>query len=279
MQVLYKSLSGITLRRFPVSLVSSAPSPPADELRKNRVFAALPLAEQQRWLLQAEPVHLHAGQVLSEPGSIPTHILFPVTAIVSFLYETESGASAEVAVVGNEGLVGLAFLMSGQSTPSRAIVRSAGTAWRLPAHTVKEAFDRAENVRRVLLQYALTLIAQMAQTAACNRRHPVEQQLCRWLLLSLDRLQGDEIVTTQEQIAQMLGVRRESVTEAALKLQHAGLVRYARGHVAVLDRPGLEARSCECYAVVRREQDRLMPRPRSPNERDEARSTRRVARA
>jgi CRP-like cAMP-binding protein len=231
----------------------------ASESWNNHLLTALPDGERQRWLTQFEPVQLRAGQVLCESGAIPSHVLFPTTAIVSLLYETASGASAEVAVVGNEGMIGIALFMGGQSTPSRAVVRSSGAALRLPAQTVKDTFTRSEPVRRLLLHYTLTLIAQTMQTAVCNRHHSVHQQLCRWLLLSLDRLQGNEIVITQELIAQMLGVRRETVTETALALQKDGLISYVRGHISVRDRAGLEGRACECYAVVRREQDRLLP--------------------
>jgi CRP-like cAMP-binding protein len=187
-----------------------------------------------------------------------THVYFPTTAIVSLLYVMEDGASAEIAVVGYEGIVGIALFMGGGSTPSRAVVQSAGEAFRLSARVIQEEFKRAP-VLHLLLRYTQALITQMSQTAVCNRHHSLDQQLCRWLLLSLDRLQGNELMMTQELIANMLGVRREGVTEAALKLQAAGLIRYARGHITVLDRTGIEARSCECYAVVKKEYERLLP--------------------
>jgi CRP-like cAMP-binding protein len=199
------------------------------------------------------------GQVLYESGGTLSHVYFPITAIVSLLYVMENGASAEIAVVGNEGIVGISLFMGGQSTPSRAVVQSAGQGFRLTARVMKEEFDRAGPVLHLLLRYTQALITQMAQTAVCNRHHSLDQQLCRWLLLSLDRLQGTELVMTQELIANMLGVRREGVTEGALKLQQAGLIRYARGRISVLNRTGLEERTCECYGVVKKEYDRLLP--------------------
>jgi CRP-like cAMP-binding protein len=197
--------------------------------------------------------------VLYESGATLSHVYFPTTAIVSLLYVLENGASAEIAVVGNEGIVGVSMFMGGKSTPSRAVVQSAGQGFRLKAETLEEEFDRAGPVLHLLLRYTQALITQMSQTAVCNRHHSLDQQLCRWLLLSLDRLQGDELVMTQELIANMLGVRREGVTEGALKLQNAGLIRYARGRITVLDRAGLEKRTCECYAVVKKEYERLLP--------------------
>ena len=194
-----------------------------------------------------------------EPGVTLTHVYFPTTALVSLLYVMENGSSAEIAVVGNEGIVGISLFMGGGSTPSRAVVQSAGEGLRLDAKTLKTESDRNGPVLHLLLRYTQALITQMAQTAVCNRHHSLDQQLCRWLLLSLDRLQGNELVMTQELIANMLGVRREGVTEAALNLQHAGLIRYVRGHITVLDRAGLEKRTCECYAVVKKEYDRLLP--------------------
>ena len=200
------------------------------------------------------------GQVLYESGGTLSHVYFPTTAIVSLLYVMENGASAEIAVVGNEGIVGISLFMGGDSTSSRAVVQSAGLGYRLKAQIMKDDFNRAGPVLQLLLRYTQALITQMAQTAVCNRHHSLDQQLCRWLLLSLDRLQGNELVMTQELIANMLGVRREGVTEGASKLQQAGLIRYARGHISVLDRDGLQNRSCECYAVVKKEYDRLLPR-------------------
>jgi CRP-like cAMP-binding protein len=231
---------------------------PLQDPRHNHLLAALPQAEWQRWLPQLEPVSLPLGFVVYESGSTLSHVYFPTTAIVSLLYVMENGASAEIAVVGNEGLVGVALFMGGESTPSRAVVQSAGEGFRLKAQALKDDFNRPP-VLHLLLRYTQALITQMAQTAVCNRHHSLDQQLCRWLLLSLDRLAGNELVMTQELIANMLGVRREGVTEGALKLQSAGLIRYARGHIVILDRHGLEQRTCECYAVVRREYDRLLP--------------------
>jgi CRP-like cAMP-binding protein len=203
---------------------------------------------------------LHLGQVLCESGRPLSHVYFPCTAIVSLLYVTENGQSAEIAVVGNEGVIGIALFMGGETTLNRAVVQSAGVGYRLKAEVIKAEFNLSAPVMHLLLRYTQALITQMAQTAVCNRHHSVDQQLCRWLLMSLDRLQGDDLVMTQELIANMLGVRREGVTQAALKLQHAGLISYARGHVKVLDRPGLQRRSCECYTAVKTEYARLLPR-------------------
>jgi CRP-like cAMP-binding protein len=225
----------------------------------NHLLAALPDAEWQRWEPHLERVEMPLGQVLYEAGGTLSHVYFPTTAIVSLLYVMENGASAEIAVVGNEGIVGISLFMGGDSTSSRAVVQSAGRGIRLNAQILKDDFNRAGPVLHLLLHYTQALITQMAQTAVCNRHHTLDQQLCRWLLLSLDRLQGSELVMTQELIANMLGVRREGVTEGALKLQQAGLIRYARGHITVLDRPALEKRSCECYSVVKKEYDRLLP--------------------
>jgi CRP-like cAMP-binding protein len=242
-----------------LAALQMADSPPSDEPRTNRLLAALPEAEWRRWQTQLEAVELPLGKVLYESGSTPQHVYFPTSAIVSLLYVLENGASAEIAVVGNEGIVGVSLFMGGESTPSRAVVQSAGRGFRLRAQSMKDEFNRAGPVLRLLLRYTLALITQMAQTAVCNRHHSLDQQLCRWLLLSLDRLPSSELVMTQELIANMLGVRREGVTEAALKLQRAGLIKYARGRIVVLDRPGLEQRTCECYAVVKREYERLLP--------------------
>jgi CRP-like cAMP-binding protein len=225
----------------------------------NHLLAALPHAEWQRWLPLLEPVDLPLGEVLYEAGTTLSHVYFPTTAIISLLYVMENGASAEIAVVGNEGIVGISLFMGGESTSSRAVVQSAGKGFRLKAQLMKREFNRAGPVLHLLLRYTQALITQMSQTAVCNRHHSLDQQLCRWLLLSLDRLEGNQLVMTQELIANMLGVRREGVTESALKLQHAGLIQYARGHITVLDRAALERRSCECYAVVKKEYDRLLP--------------------
>jgi CRP-like cAMP-binding protein len=202
---------------------------------------------------------MRLGEVVYESGATLSHVYFPTTAIVSLLYVLENGASAEIAVVGNEGIVGVSLFMGGKSTPSRAVVQSGGQGFRLKAQTLEVEFNHAGPVLHLLLRYTQALITQMSQTAVCNRHHSLDQQLCRWLLLSLDRLQGDELVMTQELIANMLGVRREGVTEGALKLQRAGLIRYGRGRISVLDRAGLEKRTCECYAVVKKEYDRLLP--------------------
>ena len=225
----------------------------------NHLLASLPPEPWQRWEPALEPVELALGQVLYEAGRVMSHVYFPTTAIVSLLYVMENGASAEIAVVGNEGIVGISLFMGGGSTTSRAVVQSAGRGYRLKVGAMQAEFERGGPVLHLLLRYTQALITQMAQTAVCNRHHSLDQQLCRWLLLSLDRLQGTDLVMTQELISNMLGVRREGVTEAALKLQRAEIIRYSRGRISVLDRTGLEQRSCECYAVVRKEYDRLLP--------------------
>jgi CRP-like cAMP-binding protein len=219
----------------------------------------LPAGDYQRLTPHLEHVALKLGDVLYEPGIRMRHVYFPTTAIVSLLYVLENGASAEIAIVGNEGMLGISLFMGGESTPSRAVVQSAGFGYRLRATHLKDEFDRFGSLMHLLLRYTQGLITQMAQTAVCNRHHSVDQQLCRWLLLSLDRLASSELVMTQELIANMLGVRREGVTEAAGNLQDAGLISYHRGRIRVLDRPGVEARSCECYMVVKKEFDRLLP--------------------
>jgi CRP-like cAMP-binding protein len=227
--------------------------------KQNHLLAALPESEWQRWLPELESVEMPLSHVVYESGATSSHVYFPTTAIVSLLYVMENGASAEIAIIGNEGLVGISSFMGGDSTPSRAVVQSAGQGFRMNAETLKREFARSAPVLHVLLRYTQALLTQMAQTAVCNRHHSLDQQLCRWLLLSLDRLQGQELVMTQELIANMLGVRREGVTEAAGNLQKAGIITYARGHITVLDRPELEKRTCECYAVVKKEYDRLLP--------------------
>lgn len=237
--------------------------PPHDP-RQNRLLAALPVDEYARLLPHLGLVPMPLGKVLCEPGSQLHHAYFPTTSIVSLLYVMEDGASAEIAVIGNDGVVGVALFMGGETTTSRAVVQSAGHAYRLPGQLLKDAFHRAGGRRAgalqsLLMRYTQALLTQMAQTAVCNRHHSVDQQLCRWLLLSLDRLPSNELAMTQELIANMLGVRREGVTEAAGKLHHAGLINYSRGKITVADRPGLEARVCECYAVVKKEFDRLLP--------------------
>ena len=233
--------------------------PVSPDPRKNQLLAALPDEEWQRWLPQLEFLEMPLGQVVYESGSTLSHVYFPTTAIVSLLYVMENGASAEIAVVGKEGVVGISLFMGGESTPSRGVVQSAGQGFRLKSHVIKEEFKRAP-VLHLLLRYTQALITQMAQTAVCNRHHSLDQQLCRWLLLSLDRLEGNQLVMTQELIANMLGVRREGVTEGALNLQKSGLISYSRGRITVLDRTGLEKRTCECYAVVKNEYDRLLPK-------------------
>ncbi len=240
-----------TYRKIQVAL---SPDP-----TKNQLLAALPNEEFLSWLPQLEAVEMPLGRVLYEPGDTLAHVYFPTTAIVSLLYVMEDGASAEIAVVGYEGVVGISLFMGGQSTPSRAVVQSAGHGFRLKANLMMEEFNRAGPVMHLLLRYTQALITQMSQTAVCNRHHSLDQQLCRWLLLSLDRLTSADLMMTQELIANMLGVRREGVTEAAGRLQKAGLIRYQRGHITVLDREGLERRSCECYGVVKIEYDRLLP--------------------
>ncbi|MEO6688508.1 MAG: Crp/Fnr family transcriptional regulator [Dokdonella sp.] len=225
----------------------------------NRLLAALPKAEWARWLPYLEPVDLPLGRVLYESGSKLAYVYFPTTSIVSLLYVMENGSSAEIAVVGNEGIVGISLFMGGESTSSRAVVQSAGGGFRLKANVMMLEFNRAGPALHLLLRYTQALITQMAQTAVCNRHHSLDQQLCRWLLLSLDRLPGNELVMTQELIANMLGVRREGVTESAGRLHKAGLIKYQRGRITVLSREGLEKRTCECYAVVKNEYDRLLP--------------------
>jgi CRP-like cAMP-binding protein len=227
--------------------------------RQNRLLAALPDAEWERWLPHLEAVEMPLGKVLYEPGGRLTHVYFPTTSIVSLLYVMEDGASAEIAVVGHDGLVGISLFMGGESTTNRAVVQSAGLGFRLKANLLMLEFNRAGPVLHLLLRYTQAMITQMAQTAVCNRHHSLDQQLCRWLLLSLDRLPSNELIMTQELIANMLGVRREGVTEAAGNLDKAGLIRYQRGHITVLDRNGLEQRTCECYSVVKHEYDRLLP--------------------
>ncbi len=228
--------------------------------RQNHLLSALADADYERLLPDLELVPLELGWALYESGSQQGYVYFPTTSIVSLLYVMEDGSSAEIAVVGYEGVVGIALFMGGETTPSRAVVQSAGYAYRLKASRLKDEFERGGSLQYLLLRYTQALITQMAQTAVCNRHHSVEQQLCRWLLLSLDRLPSNELVMTQDLIANMLGVRREGVTEAAGKLQAEGLIQYSRGKITVLDRPKLEAQVCECYAVVRRETDRLLSR-------------------
>jgi len=232
--------------------------------RQNHLLAALPAADFEHLSPHLELIQMRLGDVLYEPGGELRYVYFPTTAIVSLLYVTENGASAEIAGVGNEGIIGVALFMGGNTTPSRAIVQTAGQAYRLKAQLLMQEFNRAGGRRtgalqHLLLRYTQALMTQMSQTAICNRHHSLEQQLCRWLLLSLDRSASNELTITQELIASMLGVRREGVTEAAGHLQHAGSISYRRGHITVLDRSGLEKRACECYQVVKTEFDRLLP--------------------
>jgi CRP-like cAMP-binding protein len=227
--------------------------------RQNLLLAALPSLEYERLFPHLELTEMLLGEAVCEPGIPMRYVYFPTTCIVSLLYVMENGASAEIAVAGNEGIVGVSLFMGGETTTSRAVVQSAGYAYRLTGQHLKDAFFLAGPVQRLLLRYTQALLTQMSQTAVCNRHHSVDQQLCRWLLLSLDRLSSNELTMTQELIANMLGVRREGVTEAASELQRAGLIHYKRGKITVIDRPGLEARVCECYAVVKREFDRLLP--------------------
>ena len=233
------------------------PIPPKPE--QNRLLAALPPDARDRLVPHLNIVELSLGTVVYESGDTEHHVYFPTDSIVSLLYVMSNGASAEISVVGNEGIVGIAVFMGGESTPSRAIVQSAGRAYRLPGQRIKEEFSRHGEFLNLMLRYTQALITQMAQTAVCNRHHTIDQQLCRWLLLSLDRLQGDELTMTQELIANMLGVRREGVTEAAGKLQKLGVIDYRRGRIKVLDRHKLERLCCECYEVVKKETDRLLP--------------------
>jgi CRP-like cAMP-binding protein len=228
--------------------------------KNNRLLAALPPADYDVLLPSLEPTRMALGQALYESGGAQGYVYFPTSSIVSLLYVLENGSSAEIAVTGCEGLVGIALFMGGETTPSRAVVQSEGNGYRLKASVLKREFERGGPLQLLLLRYTQALITQMTQTAVCNRHHSVDQQLCRWLLLSLDRLPENELVMTQELIANMLGVRREGVTEAAGKLQADGLIEYSRGRITVVDRPGLEARVCECYAVVKREYDRLLPK-------------------
>ena len=238
------------MTRTPATLDQHSP-------QRNHLLAALSPEERDRLFPHLRLVTMPLGKVLYESGDVQRFVYFPTDSIVSLLYVMESGASAEVSVVGNEGVIGIALFMGGETTPSRAIVQSAGHAYRLIGQRLKDEFHRSGGMQLLLLRYTQALITQMAQTAVCNRHHSVDQQLCRWLLLSLDRLSSNELIMTQDLIANMLGVRREGVTEAAGKLQKLGVIRYSRGHITVLDRPQLEQLSCECYGVVKKETDRL----------------------
>jgi len=227
--------------------------------KQNHLLAALPAPDYARLLPDLEPIAMPLGWVVYESGGQIGYVYFPTTSIVSLLYVIENGASAEIAIAGSEGLVGISLFMGGESTPSRAVVQSAGEGYRVKASVLKKEFALGGELQHLALRYTQALITQMAQTAVCNRHHTLDQQLCRWLLLSMDRLPGNELKMTQELIANMLGVRREGVTVAAGDLQAAGLIHYSRGHIIILDRAGLEQRVCECYAVVKKEFDRLLP--------------------
>jgi CRP-like cAMP-binding protein len=235
----------------------------AHDLQRNRLLAALSAAARERILPHLRLVAMPLGKVLCEPGDLLSHVYFPTDCIVSLLYVLTNGSSAEISVVGNDGVIGIALFMGGETTPCRALVQSGGHAYQLPGQLLKSEFHRNESMQLLLLRYTQALISQMAQTAVCNRHHSVDQQLCRWLLLSLDRLSDNRLTMTQELIANMRGVRREGVTEAAGKLQKLGVIRYQRGQITVMDRPRLEQLCCECYAVVRKESDRLLPCPSS----------------
>ena len=244
---------------LPLKANVHAAAPARHNPHQNHLLNALPIGDYKRFASHLELVPMKLGDVLYEPGVQLRYVYFPTTSIVSLLYVLEDGASAEIAIVGNEGILGISLFMGGDTTPSRAVVQSAGHGFRLKAKLLQNEFGRFGPTMHLLLRYTQALITQMSQTAVCNRHHSVDQQLCRWLLLSLDRLQSNELSMTQELIANMLGVRREGVTEAAGKLQDAGLISYRRGQITVVDRPGLEARSCECYQVVKTEFDRLLP--------------------
>jgi len=228
-------------------------------LSQNDLLAALPAEDSERLHHHLELVPLPLGEVIYESGAKLGHIYFPTTAIISLLYVTEDGASAEISIVGNEGVIGVAVFMGGDTMPNMAVVQSGGFAYRLKTQLLQQEFNRSLPMRHLLLRYTQALLTQMAQTAVCNRHHSIEQQLCRWLLLSFDRLPSNELIMTQELISNMLGVRREGITDAARKLQSAGLIEYHRGHITLLDRQGLEDNVCECYSVVKREYDRLLP--------------------
>jgi len=237
-------------------------TPDSHAPQQNHLLDALPAAEREQIYPHLQLVEMPLGKVVYEPGDVPRYAYFPTDCIVSLLYILEDGASTEISIVGNDGLIGVALFMGGGTTPSRAVVQSGGHAYRLPGHKLREEFHRNAAIRLLLLRYTQALITQMAQTVVCNRHHTVDQQLCRWLLLSLDRLPASELTMTHELIANMLGVRREGVTGAVSKLQRLGVIDHSRGHITVLDRPALERLSCECYAVVKRETDRLLPDPR-----------------
>jgi len=259
MSVLNLNINSIANLKLP-KVDSDAMIPSSHESKLNQLLAALSDDDLKLWLPELKLIEMSLGKVLYESGDVEKYVYFPTSAIVSLLYEMKNGDSAEIAVVGNEGVVGFSLFLGGDSTISNAVVQSAGKGFRLSAELIKKEFNKGGPVTHLLLRYTQALITQMSQTAACNRHHTLSQQLCRWLLMSMDRLQGNELQMTQNLISNMLGVRREGVTESALKLQKAGLIRYSRGRITVLDRVGLEKRVCECYAVVKLEYDRLLPR-------------------
>lgn len=236
--------------------------PPTHDSRQNHILAALPESEFSRIFSHLELTFMPLGHALSESGLQMRHVYFPTTAIISRLYVMENGASAEISMIGNDGLAGIFLFMGGETMPSQVVVQSPGHAYRMRNQVLMEEFERGEQLQHLLLRYTQAVLTQIAQTAVCNRHHSLRQQLCRWLLMRLDRLSSNEVVVTQEQIGHMLGVRREGITEAAGILQKAGLIKYHRGHIIVLDRAGLEAQVCECYTVVRNESDRLLPNVR-----------------
>jgi CRP-like cAMP-binding protein len=257
---IHRSVKPVTLGKAHSRIgLSGALVPTPSEIKLNDLLAALPEAPIERWLPHLELVEMPLGAVLYESGKLESHAYFPTSGIVSLLYVMKNGDSAEIAVVGNEGMVGVALFMGGDTTTSRAVVQAAGMGYRLKASHLSAAFDLGGPVAKLLLRYTQALMTQMSQTAVCNRHHSLDEQLCRWMLLSLDRLPGNELAMTQELISNMLGVRREGVTEAAVKIQAAGIISYSRGRIKVLDRAGLEQRACECYSVVKVEYDRLLP--------------------
>lgn len=255
MNTLLKALPSTSIKSTSIKNITLEESSPL----QNHLLASLPYSEFSLWEHELELVDLTLGQVLCEPGIKHTHVIFPTTAIVSLLYTTQDGTSSEIAVVGNDGVVGVSVFMGGNETPNQAMVQSAGQGYRLRTQVAKNIVEQGGELMQMLLRYTQVMITQIAQTAVCNRHHSIDQQLCRRLLLGLDRLPADDLVMTQELLANLLGVRRESVTTAALKLQEAGVIHYCRGHITVLNRKLLEHRSCECYAMVKKEQNRLMP--------------------
>ncbi len=257
---IHRSVKPVTLGKALSRVgLSGALVPTSSEIQLNDLLSALPETQLERWLPHLELVEMPLGAVIFESGQLESHAYFPTSGIVSLLYVMKNGDSAEIAVVGNEGMVGVALFMGGNTTTSRAVVQAAGLGYRLKASHLSAGFDLGGPVAKLLLRYTQALMTQMAQTTVCNRHHSLDEQLCRWMLLSLDRLPGNELAMTQELISNMLGVRREGVTEAALKIQAAGFISYSRGRIKVLDRAGLEQRACECYSVVKFEYERLLP--------------------